>query len=121
MGWLLVSRRSHLRAAAWTGAGVAAGALAALLGGLAVAPGTLAWASLGFVAFVLCAGRALRLWRLDEMVFDHPGKAREGKGRLRPADPSRFKREGSSGSGVMSDRIAFTAFGRTRDSRVERA
>ena len=58
----------------WVLSGVAA-LVAALLFGARVGP---SWRPVlviaGFAAFVLCVGRALALWRVDEIVFDQPEK-----------------------------------------------
>lgn len=77
MKWSLVSRQDHRRASARVGSGVIVFVAAGLAGSLAVPPGTVFWAIAGFVSLVLCVRRALRLWRVDEMVFDHrrPGKS----------------------------------------------
>ena len=55
----------------WVAAGIGAFFAAGLAEGWSVRPGPVFWGMIGFVAFVLCVGRAIALWRVDEMVFDH--------------------------------------------------
>lgn len=71
MAWLLISKRSRRWAVAWTLGGIGTFAASLVFGGLAVAPGPVAWTTAGFVSFVLCVGRALKQCRADEMVFEH--------------------------------------------------
>jgi hypothetical protein len=71
MKWLLVSPQDHRRAAGWVGSGVTAFIAAGLAGGLAAPSSALYWGTAGFVSLVLCARKAMALWRIDEMVFDH--------------------------------------------------
>jgi hypothetical protein len=71
MKWLLVSPKDRQRARASVAIGVGAFLAAALAGSLPVAPGQVVWGTTGFIAFVLGLRKALVLWRVDEMVFDH--------------------------------------------------
>jgi len=71
MAWLLVTRRSYRQATAWAAAGVGSLLAGGLVGALRTAPGGFFWTSVGFVSYVVCVGRAVRIWRADEMVFDH--------------------------------------------------
>ena len=89
MKWLLVSRQDHRRAVTWVGTGVGVFVVAGLAGGLAAPPGALLWGIGGFVSFVLCLRRAMVLWRVDEMVFDHK-RSRNTEHRLsaKPAAPA---------------------------------
>jgi hypothetical protein len=92
MKWLLVSPRHRRRAAIWASIGVVAFLAAALAGSLAVPPGPVFWGGSGFVAFVFCMRRAIALWRVDEMVFDHkPSRPIEH----RPPREFRAQAEGS--------------------------
>jgi hypothetical protein len=70
MAWLLISKRNRRRAVSWTFAGVGTFAASLILGSLAVLPGPVAWTVAGFISFVVCMHRALRLWRADEMLFE---------------------------------------------------
>ena len=79
MRWVLVSRKDRRRAAAWAASGVVSLIAAGLAGSLALPPGTMFWASAGFVSFVLCLRWAMVLWRVDEMVFEHGWPGKPGK------------------------------------------
>jgi hypothetical protein len=106
MAWLLISRQSRRQAIGWSLAGAATAGAAGLLGGLAVAPGALVWESLGFVSFVVCVGRALERWRVDEIVFDHPRRMLEARrGSASTESPTPIG-AASSVRGAMSDRNA---------------
>ena len=81
--------RVHRSALAWVGAGVGALIAMGLAGGLRLQPGSRFWAAAGFVCFVLCARRAMALWRVDEMVFADRRARREDSQPREPQQPIR--------------------------------
>ncbi len=88
MKWLLLSRRDRRRARWWVTAGLGAFLAASLAGGCSVPPGPIFWGITALAAFVFCVRKAMVLWRVDEMVFDHrpPWNAelRERSSRAKP-------------------------------------
>jgi hypothetical protein len=95
MKWVLVSRRDHRRAFAWVASGIIAFVAAGLAGGLGAPLGVVFWGSAGFVSFVLCVGRAMGLWRVDEMVFDHRRRAKFKKPAAAPTFQNARNLEGA--------------------------
>ncbi len=88
MNWLPLTPKHRRHAPVWVGAGVAALLGTSLAGGSSVPPGPIFWGILGFAAFVLCVRRAMVLWRVDEMVFEHRAlwnaELRERSSRAKP-------------------------------------
>jgi hypothetical protein len=71
MTWLLLSRKDRQRARGWAAAAVAAFLSAGWAGGRSFPPSPVFWGVAGFVAYIFCMRRAMALWRVDDMVFDH--------------------------------------------------
>ena len=77
------------RPAAWIAAGLAVAIAAAAVASLLAEPERSLLDAAGFAVFVLCTGRALLLWRVDDLVFEErktfDEAARHRKGRVAAA------------------------------------